>query len=117
MFELAPIERAKTSSSVNVRAPQWLLAKWLQRKLKEVIMRRLFGWLVAGALVLGAGTTWAQQQDKSVKSDVKQAGNATARAAKNTGRTVKKQTKKVVHAGAKGTRQGAQKVERSTEKK
>ena len=65
-----------------------------------------------------AGGALAQaKKDNGVKEDVKEAGHATANAAKKTGKAIKKTTKKVVHAGAKETRKGAEKVEDKTAKK
>ncbi len=80
-------------------------------------MRRILGWMVAGTLALGPVPAKAQQEDSTVKKDVKQAGKTTGRAAKSTGKALKKGTERVVHVGAKATRKGAQKVEKKTEKK
>jgi hypothetical protein len=79
--------------------------------------QRILGSIVAGALALSGLAAYAQQKDNTIKDDAKQAGKATSRAAKKTGKVVKKQTKRVVHGGAKATRKGAEKVEGKTEKK
>jgi Ni/Co efflux regulator RcnB len=54
------------------------------------------------------------QSDSGVKQDTKEAANATGRAARKSGHKIKKGTKKVVHKGARGTREGAAKVEGKT---
>src|SRR5207237_9230928 len=55
------------------------------------------------------------QTDQGAKSDVKEAGQATGRAAKKTARKTKRGAKKATHAAAKKTRQGAGKVEDKTQ--
>jgi hypothetical protein len=66
------------------------------------------------------GITFSQsdtqtQTDQGAKSDVKEAGQATARAAKKTAHKTKRGAKKATHAAAKKTRQGAGKVEDKTQ--
>ncbi len=61
-----------------------------------------------------AGSTPDQQSDRGVKSDIKDAGHDTARAAKKTGRKIKRGTKKATHKAAQKTRQGSEKVEDKT---
>ena len=75
----------------------------------------------SGILILGVGAlAGAQaaspppQSDQGVKSDVKDAGHDTARAAKKTGHKVKRGTKKAAHKAAQKTRQGSEKVEDKT---
>jgi hypothetical protein len=71
--------------------------------------------LVAGALACGLVISPIQaQDDKGVKEDVKDAGNATGRAAKKTGKKIKKGSKKVVNKAAEGTEKGAAKVKDKT---
>jgi len=53
--------------------------------------------------------------DKPIKDDVKDAANATGRAAKKTGKKVKRGTKKVVNKAAEGTEKGADKVRQKTQ--
>ena len=74
----------------------------------------LFG---LGALAYGqaaaatADSGAMQQPDQGAKSDMKDAGHDTARAAKTTGNKVKKGTKKATHKTAQKARQGSEKVE------
>jgi hypothetical protein len=55
------------------------------------------------------------QTDQGAKGDVKEAGQATGRAATKTARKTKRGAKKATHAAAKKTRQGAGKVEDKTQ--
>lgn len=77
----------------------------------------LFG---LGALAYGqdaapaADSSPTQQSDQGAKSDIKDAGHDTARAAKKTGHKVKRGTKKTAHKTAQKTRQGSEKVEDKT---
>jgi hypothetical protein len=82
----------------------------------EVLMKRLFGFLLSAVLLCGSGTAMFAQDQNGPKQDLKNAGHSTKEAAKSTGKAVKKGTKKTVHAGAKKTRQGAASVERKTTK-
>lgn len=61
-----------------------------------------------------ADSSATQQSDQGAKSDIKDAGHDTARAAKKTGHKVKKGTKKATHKTAQKTRQGSEKVEDKT---
>ena len=73
--------------------------------------------LLAVALSIFAGPTTAQQtqdDNKSVKQDVKDAGHSTKEATKKTGKDVKKGTKKAVNKSAEKTDEGAKKVEDKT---
>ena len=54
-------------------------------------------------------------QDKPIKDDVKQAGEATKRAVKKTGKKVKTATKKGVNKAADATEKAAEKVRRKTQ--
>jgi len=74
------------------------------------------GVCVLALLFALVGNVFAQsnQPDQGAKSDVKEAGSSTKRAAKKTGRKVKKGTRKATHKAAEKTRQGAQKVEDKT---
>ena len=66
-------------------------------------------------IALSQSDTQAQTSDQGVKSDVKDAGHATGRAAKKTARKTKRTAKKGTHAAARKTRQGAEKVEDKTQ--
>ncbi len=72
------------------------------------------GALAHGQAAPAADSSATQQSDQGVKSDIKDAGHDTARAAKKTGQKVKKGTKKVTHKAAQKTRQGSEKVEDKT---
>jgi len=72
----------------------------------------LMCWL--GTLAVAQATTPPPDSDQGVKSDVKDAGHDTARAAKKTGHKVKRGTKKATHKAAQKTRQGSEKVEDKT---
>lgn len=56
----------------------------------------------------------SRQSDQGVKADAKEAGHATGRAAKKTGRKIKHGTKKAAHKAAQKTRQGSEKIEDKT---
>lgn len=70
--------------------------------------------LGVGALASAQASSPPPQSDQGVKSDVKDAGHDTARAAKKTGHKVKRGTKKAAHKAAQKTRQGSEKVEDKT---
>jgi hypothetical protein len=81
---------------------------------------RYIGRMVRVITVCGvfAGLSVAQSStpsDQGAKSDVKEAGQATGRAAKKTARKSKRETKKAVHKGARETHKGVQKVEDKTQ--
>jgi hypothetical protein len=60
--------------------------------------------------VLPANVLAQNQDDKSVKQDVKDAGHSTVKATTKTGSNIKKGTKKVVNKSAKKTAQTADKT-------
>jgi hypothetical protein len=76
----------------------------------QTIKKSIIGCTLAG---LFSVLTFAAD-DKPIKDDVKDAANATGRAAKKTGRKVKHGTKKVVNKAAEGTEKGANKVRQKT---
>ena len=59
--------------------------------------------------------TQTQPSDQGAKNDVKEAGQATGRAAKKTARKTKRAARKGTHAAGKQTRKGAQQVEDKTQ--
>ncbi|HEY0758059.1 MAG TPA: hypothetical protein VGD59_02260 [Acidisarcina sp.] len=60
--------------------------------------------VLASALFLSAGSSFAAQSDTGAKQDMRNAGTDTKDAAKSTGRGVKKGTKKAYHGTKKGTK-------------
>jgi hypothetical protein len=77
-------------------------------------MKRLLGFLISGALMVGSAgpVAVAQQPDKNkgVTGAVKDVGKGTEKAAKTTGKAVENTTKKGVKKAAKGTKKGTEKV-------
>lgn len=73
---------------------------------------RLFLSLAAATLSMGMAFA---QNDTGVKQDVKEAGQATGRAAKKTGRKIKKGTKKAINKSAGAVENGADKVRTKTQ--
>jgi type IV secretory pathway TrbL component len=92
-----------------------------QKNSRRFLMKRLIGFLISGALIVGSAgpVAVAQQPDKNkgVTGAVKDVGKGTEKAAKTTGKAVEKTTKKSVDTtkkgvkkAAKGTKKGAEKV-------
>jgi hypothetical protein len=77
-------------------------------------MKRLFLLILSVVLLCGSGTAIFAQAQNGPKQDLKNAGQSAKEAGKSTGKAVKKGTKKAVHAGAKKTKQGANKVEQKS---
>jgi hypothetical protein len=67
-------------------------------------------WSYTWSARYGFKTAQTQDDDKSVKQDVRDAGHSTKEATKTTGRKVKKGTKKVVNKSATKTAETADKV-------
>ena len=71
--------------------------------------------LLGGVTALFAGfVLMGSQSDQPIKDDVKDAGNATKRAAKKSTKKVKHESKKAANKAASKTEEGAAKVEEKT---
>jgi hypothetical protein len=85
------------------------------KKILHVVKFVLLATLAMGpALVPAVSLAQDQDNDKSAKQDVKDAGHSTKKAVKKTGKNIKKDTKKAVHKTAQKTAEGADKVEDKT---
>lgn len=83
--------------------------------MKKAVFRALgAAMLLAACAGLGYSQT-TSQSNQSAKSDMKEAGHATARASKKTATATKTQTKKGAHKAAQKTEQGSKKVQQKTE--
>ncbi len=79
-----------------------------------ILLFGLGAFVVAQDAAPAVGSNPTQQSDQGAKSDIKDAGHDTGRAAKKTGHKVKRGTKKAAHKTAQKTRQGSEKVEDKT---